>query len=143
MQLELTLLDDETGTPVTDKEVWIYHTNMDGQYYWPAEELPVYDTEVDAAIDEVGSDGCSCWKLVTNESGVIILDTMIPGFEGGEGVSHIHLAWIEDFGDGVLLFDSVSEDFIEIYQSIYGDHVFYIETETVDGVIHGQTVVNL
>ena len=143
MQLELTLLDDETGTPVADKEVWIYHTYMDGQYYWPAEDLPVYDTEVDAAIDEVGSDGCSCWKLVTNESGVIILDTIVPGFEGGEGVSHIHLAWIEDFGDGVLLFDSVSEDFIEIYQSLYGDHVFYIETEMVDGVVHGQTVVNL
>ena len=49
----------------------------------------------------------------------------------------------EDFGDGVLLFDSVSEDFIEIYQSLYGDHIFYIETETIDGVVHGQTVVNL
>lgn len=132
LMLTGTVVDSQTGEPISNARVHLYHADASGEYQ-PTDPADESTARLSGTI-------------TTDEVGGFAVDTIVPREYDQPGNRHIHLHAVtaEGYlnGGGVILFENDVNEDIRQWANETGFGTI-IELEEIDGVQHGHVVVPL
>jgi protocatechuate 3,4-dioxygenase beta subunit len=132
LTLRGTVIDSQTGNPIPNAQIYLYHADADGEYH-PS------DPEDESTAKLSGT-------VSTGLDGQFSVDTIVPREYDQPGNRHIHIQYVradgyQDFG-GVILFENDVNDEIRQWANDTGFGII-IELEEMGGVQNGEIIIKL
>lgn len=127
-----TVVDSQTGEPIPQTQVYLYHADANGEYQ--------------PSNPEDESTARLSGEAITNDAGEFTVDTIVPREYDQPGNRHIHLHYVRadgyQDGGGVILFENDVNDEIRQWAIDTGFGTI-IELKEINGVQHGNVVIVL
>ena len=132
LTLRGTVIDIQTGNPVSNAQIYLYHADANGEYH-PS------DPEDESTAKLSGT-------VTTGQDGQFAVDTVVPREYDQPGNRHIHIQYVradgyQDFG-GVILFENDVNDEIRQWAKDTGFGII-IELEEIEGIQVGEITISL